>query len=486
MRKLAVKSLKWSFFQQFSTQIINYLSVIVLAALIEPSIQGFVTLASIPVGLVGVLGSFGVREKIIKDKVIDESSKQAMFALINFLSIFMFLLSLALVFIIAIVYKSNYPFLTMLKYGILMSSINPIIIFNHYFESFQTRELNFKGIGILNMISLLFGIILSVWVAYLGFGYMALSLKMILPHLFNLILYLAFFKPSLKYKWTPEVYREFRSFSTFLTLNNIANYFVRNIDYIIIGKFFSPEILGQYAIAYKILLFPMKNVTSRIQQVALPMLSKLNIESSDFKSKYFMIISLLAFIIFPLMAFVGVTADVWVPLTFNQHYNLLVTMVGILSIVGAFQSLVSPVGTLYLLKENTKLMFRNSLINASVITLVFLISSYYGDIYTVIVAYASSWICLILPISMYWIFKMYNIRLTSFFVSIMPSAFCTILGIAIFYISKPYWSWPGMNPILQLFFSFVLLSSIFLLSYLTMNTKEESSLKFYYNLIRGK
>jgi PST family polysaccharide transporter len=397
----------------------------------------------------------------------------------------MYLLSILLVIIIALFYQSNFDFWTMLKYGMLISSINPIIIFNHYFESFQTRELNFKEIALLNTISLIAGILISVFIAYIGYSYLAMSFKMILPHLFFLILYLVYFKPSLKYSWNPTMYKEFKSFSAFLTLNNIANYFVRNIDYIIIGKFFSADVLGQYSIAYKILLFPMKNVTARIQQVALPMLSKLSIDSVDFKRKFLMIIGLVAFIVFPMMAYVAITADIWVPLTFNKKYNLLIMMVGVLSFVGTFQSLVSPVGSLYLLNESTKLMFRNSIINAVVITLVFLISSMWRDIYIVLISYSISWLFLILPISIYWIFKSYGMKVISFFQAISPAAASISVALLILYLYKTYTSFIH-NEILQLSITFVILISVYLMTYQLFNRSQDRSLKFYIQLMRGK
>ena len=468
MRKKAVSSLKFSFFQQFITQIINYISVIILAALVEPAVQGFMTIATIPVGFIGALGSFGIREKIIKEKEINNYYKESLFGLIIIISLFMFLMSIILIIVIAFFYENNFNYNKLVTYGILISCVSPIAIFNNYFESFQTRELNFKTIGFLNIISMTVGIIISIFLAIFGFQYLALSLKIILPHFFNLVLYLLFFKPSFKYIWNPTMYKEFKTFSTFFTLNNIANFFVRNIDYIIIGKFFSAEVLGQYSIAYKILLFPMKNITSRIQHVAMPMLSKLDISSNDFKKKYSMIISLIAFIVFPIMAFVAITADIWVPLTFNKNYNLLIMMIKILSVVGTFQSLVSPVGVLYLLKESTKLMFRNSIINVIIITLVFLISSYYMDIYLVLLSYACSWLLLILPISTYWIYKEYQIKMVSFFKSMAPAFLSILISLVIIYCFE-YYIPTSEFKIVQLTILFLILVLFYLLSYFIIN-----------------
>ena len=484
MREIAVKGLKWSFIQQFVTQIINYLSVVVLAALVEPSAQGFITIASIPIGFVGVLGSMGVREKIIKEKEINIDYKSCLLGFVIVSSGLLFLLSLILTLLVAWFYQDNFSFWVVIKYGLILSIITPVTVYNHYFESFQTRDLNFKGISIINAISLFLGIGISVFIAYNGFGYLGLSFKMILPHLFNLILYVLVFKPSLRVTWCPSMYREFKQFSMYLTFNNIANYFVRNIDYLIIGKLFSADVLGQYSIAYKILLFPMKNVTSRIQSVAMPMLAKLDIRSVNFKNKYFMIIGLISFITLPMMGLIALTAPDWVPLTFNHKYNLLVPMIMILSAVGAFQSLVSPVGALYILKESTKLMFHNSVVVSIVISIAFLLSSLTRQINVVLITYAVTWLVIVLPISMYRIYKVYDMKLTTFFVTMFPSFISVSTSIVIVYFFRIYLL--DFTPISRLIISAISFLGLFLLFYKLIMRKEENSINYYYNLLRGK
>jgi O-antigen/teichoic acid export membrane protein len=484
MRKLAVNGLKWSIVQQIVTQLINYISVIVLAALVDPAAQGFITIASIPIGFVGVLGSFGVREKIIKEKKINAEYRSCLLGFIILTSGLLFVLSILLTFIVAWFYQDNFALWVVIKYGLLISLITPIGVYNHYFESFQTRDINFKGISIVNTISMLMGISISVYVAYIGYGYLGLSLKMILPHLLNLILYIVVFKPSLQVSWCPEMFKEFKIFSMFLTFNNIANYFVRNVDYLIIGKVFNADILGQYSIAYKILLFPMKNVTSRIQAVAMPLLAKLDAGSENFNKKYFMIIGLLSFITLPMMGLIALTAPDWVPLTINHKYNLLVQMIIILSAVGAFQSLVSPVGVLYLLKESTKLMFYNSIAISIVISVAFLISSLTHQINIVLISYAIIWIVFVLPVSMCRIYNVYNMKLSTFFITIIPSFLCVIISIIIVFFCRTYFF--NFEPIANILFSAILFSGLFLLFYRLIMKKEENSIHFYYQILRGR
>ncbi|MGD2554934.1 O83 family O-antigen flippase, partial [Escherichia coli] len=80
-------------------------------------------------------------------------------------------------------------------------------------------------------------------------------------------------RPQFKVNWSEiqEVY----SFSGNLTLFNMVNYFSRNSDGIIIGRFFSSAILGAYSLAYRIMLFPVQSLTSVISRSLYPVISRM-------------------------------------------------------------------------------------------------------------------------------------------------------------------------------------------------------------------
>lgn len=429
MKGKYVKAFKWSIIQQFLTQILNYGSILFLAYLVDPGYHGLITLASLPALLINSVGSLGIRELLTTQKEITNEEKQGYLSFVLFLGFLLFLLSSILSILTAFFYENQYSFYDFMKLGIIISIISPLSVINNYFEAFQSRELNFKGLGIITIISISIGSVISVIFAYFGFYIAALIIKLVLPHFLIFLLYLLFFKPSLALKWTPEIYLKIKSYSLFYTLNSILNYFVRNIDNIIIGKAFSPEILGQYSIAYKILLFPMKNISSRIHAVSMPILSKMDYNSVEFRNRFFMIMGFISLVTLPIMGLLAITANDWVKLTFNNKYTHIVEMIQILSIVGAFQSILSPIGSLYLIKKETKLMFFNSLISSIIVSLVFIVSSFSGDISLVLISYAFSWILIIQLITIYPIFKIYKISILIYFKTILPSIVSTIFSV---------------------------------------------------------
>jgi len=290
-------------------------------------------------------------------------------------------------------------------------------------------------------------------------------------------------KINLKFNWKPSLYKDFRNFSTYYTFNSIANYFVRNADYIIIGKFFPAKILGEYTIAYKILLFPMKNITSRIYGIMLPILSKLDFESKRFKERFFLVVSFIAFIVFPIMVFVSVSAGEWVELAFNSSYTDIKEMIILLSLVGAFQAVISPVGALYILKEKTKAMFINSLIIALLIIVTFLFSSIYFSIFWVVLSYTIVWILLVMPLTVSIAYNIFNFNLSDFIKSIYPSIISSLLAALTYLIIKMF---IADTPMVCILIGISLFIGVYSLCYYLISRNTNNSIAYFLQFFKRK
>jgi PST family polysaccharide transporter len=481
-KKLALEGLKWSYLQQFFVLAINYGTLLILANLIEPKIHGAVVLASLPTGLTGVLGTMGVREKILKETSISAEKFKELMGLVIGMSSIVTLLTIIVSVVISFIYAKQFSFGLLLKLGLSLAIISPLGIFNNYFEALQSRRLKFKKQNILSIFGIAIGCILAIIAAYTHLSYTALVIKLVVPNLVIFIGYVFFIKVDFKFIWARSILIELKDFITYFSLNSIFNYLVRNVDYLIIGKFFSGDVLGQYSIAYKILLFPMRTVTSKVNAVLLPILARIDANTKNFKQKYFLVITVLSFLIFPMMGFISLTSDLWVPVLFNSNYNLLARMISVLAVVGMLQALVSPVGTLFLLKENLKLMLRNSIIVLIVVSGSYLVSSIYFNIYGVVTSFALIWIFLLMPITLTAAFKPYKYRLFDFLKSIMPAFFSLIItGAIAFYITY----FTGLDTILKIMLSFISLSMGYIILYHLLTRRSKINLPYLINLARG-
>jgi len=483
MRELALKGLKWSFLQQFLSQIVNYSSVLYLAAKVVPELHGLITISSIPGGFIGILGTLGIREKITKEKLLNSDDQAGYLGFILMASLIIFILTLALSVAVAFFYAHQFNFNILFKTAVLLSLIPSLGLLNNYFEALQYRKFEFKIASLIGIWSIFIGSGIAMILAFFGQGYLALVIKLLGPHICILFAWVYFSRRNLQFTWKPTLYAGFKNFSTFYTFNSIANYFVRNSDYIIIGKFFPAKILGQYTIAYKILLFPMKNITSNIQGVMLPVLSKLDFESNRFKERFFLVVSFIAFLVFPIMTFVSVSAGEWVKLAFNSSYTEIKSMIVLLSIVGAFQAVTSPVGVLYILKEKTRIMFKNSLIIASLIIVTFLFSSIYFSIYWVVLSYTIVWLLLVMPLTVSVAYKIFNFSFSDFIKSVYPSVVSTVLAGLSYFIIK---SFLLTTPVACLLIGSFLFIAIYFACYHFMSRKTNNSITYFLQFLKKK
>ncbi len=165
------------------------------------------------------------------------------------------------------------------------------------------KELRFKQIGIISVVVNLVCGIIAIILAYAGFSYYALVINSILTGFFTFIIYyiLSPVKPSL---WIQiSSLRKIAKFSIFQFSFNFINYFARNADNLLIGKYFSPSALGLYDRSYKLMKKPLENLTFVITPVLHPVLSSYQNDKKVIYNAYYKIVKFLAIIGFPLSVF---------------------------------------------------------------------------------------------------------------------------------------------------------------------------------------
>lgn len=479
MKSIFISGLKWSAIQQIAFQFINYGTIALLTIWVRPEIHGFFSIVGLSNGLISVIGSLGIKQIIIKneDKFTDNEYNGLLSTTI-IIAIGLFVLSVLLSIIVAYFYKDQFSYQLLVKYGLLLAFISPITVFRDFFEAFELKTLQFRKISIISVVSLLAGVIPSIMLAYFNFEYLSLFFKFFLPHLIFIILFILLFKPKFNFAISNLKFKEFYGFMSYYTLNNISNYFVRNLDYIIIGKFFDPTILGQYSIAYKVLLLPMKNITSRIQLVSFPLLSRENFSSNSFKIKYFKIIFGTALLSFPMVGMIALLSK-YLPFYLpEKNYELLPFLIMILSILGGIQSINSPIGNLFIYIGKMKLLFYNSLTISIITAITYMYLATFDSIKIFVVGMSIFWILIAFPISFLKIFKIYGFRIKNLVNSLILPFFSTLSGFTFASILTPVLKLPVLELILSsiifiLFFSIsmIIIKSIFPQFYLLKTEK---------------
>jgi O-antigen/teichoic acid export membrane protein len=142
-------------------------------------------------------------------------------------------------------------------------------------------------------------------------------------------------------KWRPGLpvrgagVRSMLHFGLNITGFQIVNYFSRNADKILLGRFYGSYVTGLYSRAYSLFMLPISQIRAPLTAVAIPALSHLQNEPARYARYYYKLTSILAFITMPLAGFLFVCSESIIRLLLGEKWMDASPIFRILA-VGAF------------------------------------------------------------------------------------------------------------------------------------------------------
>lgn len=336
LKKQAISGVLWTFAQQFSVQIINFVVQIILARLLLPEMFGLIAMLSVFIAIGQMLMDGGMTSSLIRTKNPDQLDYSTVFVTNFIISISVYLI----VFIGA-------PFISNFYDQDILTNILRVYSLTFVIRSFVavhvaklTNEMNFKLQMKLQIPSTILGAITGVTMAYLGYGVWSLVML-------NLIQTIAFTIQNWMFiKWRPSFtfnkkrfHNHFR-FGYKITLSGLLDSIYNNAYNIIIGKFFSPATVGFYAQAETMRLFPVGQITKVMDKVTYPLFSKIE-NDIQLKSAYRSTMKLVLFAVIPVMSILIIIAKEFFLLLFGEKWLPAVPYFQIL----AFASIVRPISS---------------------------------------------------------------------------------------------------------------------------------------------
>lgn len=147
------------------------------------------------------------------------------------------------------------------------------------------------------------------------------------------------------------------SYSSFQFLFNFVNYFSRNLDKLIIGRYFSMAQLGYYDKSYRLMQLPLQNITFVISPVLHPILSSLQDDKKQLGEKNRKLVRTLSYISFPLGILLYFSADNIIDIIFGPDWKPSIPVFQILALSLPLQIILSTSGSLYQAAGKTNHMF---------------------------------------------------------------------------------------------------------------------------------
>lgn len=354
--------------------IVNILRTLVLARLLAPSDFGLIGMVTVIVGFIAMFKDAGLSTATIqKDTITNQQiSNLAWYNML--VSTGLGLLIVLISPLIAAFYSK--PELTLVSMALAVSFIAEGLFIQH--KALLQRSLRFDTLTLISVSSNTTGVVVAIVSAMFGLKYWSLVMGQVAATITDCMLTFAFCK------WIPLAYdKKIRvdgmfKFGLNIVLSNLVNYFARNADSFIIGKFCGAHQLGIYSKSYQLFRLPTNNILSPIRNVALPALSSIQTNELQFVKYYKSIIALTATLIFPISIYFYFEADFLIPFILGNQWVAAVPIFQLLALGGIVQPITGQSGIVMVATGNSKRYLNWQLIYSFTLVVSFFIGIQYG------------------------------------------------------------------------------------------------------------
>ncbi|OUN99910.1 lipopolysaccharide biosynthesis protein [Bacteroides clarus] len=375
----------WTAIQKYSGLLIQLFVTAILARLLEPIDFGVIAIASVLISFLGMFTEMGFSAAIIQNQSLLQKDLN---------SIYSFCTYVGCITCVIFFFSSNYiatyyvdqrlsTICKLLSVNMLFSGLNivpnALILKAKRFKLLAKRTLGFQLIS---------GII-SILAAYSGLGVYTLLISPIFTAIGVFFVNYHIYPQKFVFRINFDSIKKVVNFSIFDFLSNFVNYFSRNLDKLIIGRYFSLNELGYYEKSYRLMMMPLEYITRTIDPVVHPIFSQFQNDKFYLSKKYNQIVKLISTISFPLGAFLYFAAHDLIHLFFGDKWDAAIPVFQILSISVPLQMILSTIGGIYKSTGKVNWQFFGGNLNTVITISGFILAAIY---YKSIEAIAWAWV----------------------------------------------------------------------------------------------
>lgn len=416
-------------FSQGTKFFLSMLGTVVLARLLYPEDYGLVGMVAVVTGFISIFKDLGLSAATIQKAEVSSQQISTLFWVNVFLSVGIMLFTAAVAPGVAWFYGE--PKLTAITIAYAGGFLFGGLAVQH--EALLRRRMRFVALAVAEIVSLVVSSVVAITLAWYGARYWALvSSQLCLGLTYALAVWIAC-------RWRPGLpvrnsgVRSMLAFGGNLTGFSVVNYFARNLDNLLIGRYWGSEQLGLYGRAYQLLLLPIDQMITPITAVAIPALSRLKDSPERYRQAYLRLLEKVALLTMPVMAFMIASSDWLVGIVLGPRWTGVSRIFSLLGVVGLVQPLASTTGWLFVTQGRTHDMFKWGMIG-STITVASIVAGLKWGAVGVAASYSFTFVIIVIPLLFWYVSRTGPVRMTDFYRTIAPVALASVssLGVLLF------------------------------------------------------
>jgi PST family polysaccharide transporter len=402
--------------------VLRLVGTVVLARLLSPSDYGLIAMVSVIINFAMLFKDAGLSMATIQRAQISQDQISALFWLNLFVSMLLGLVVLASSPVVAWFYgrPELAPITAMLSMSFLVTGLT----IQH--QALLRRHMCFGMLAVIRVTSYATNVVVTILLAVLGWKYWSLVAGTLALGLSNTLMTL-YFCPWVPGRWRRGMdIRDMFVFGGHLTGFNFINYFSRNLDNLLIGKFIGMDALGLYSRAYSLFMMPISQIRGPLTHVAMPVLSRLRDQPERYAKYYQRLVDVLASLTIPFTLYCVLEAEFLIELLLGPRWLGASPVFRILAIAGLIQPVAGTRGLVALSHGFSKRYLYWGLFNAILCTGSFVAGLPFG-IAGIATAYTIMNYILLIP-SLYYCFHMTPVTVSMFFRVLLAPFLCGVLA----------------------------------------------------------
>lgn len=354
---------------QLAKLCLQLVAVSVISHLLQPRDYGLIALAAPFLAFATLLGDFGFSQVVVQKGEISQEQLSALFWI-----------TLVMGCLLAAALAMSAPFTGRFYREPLlvlpMIALSSLLIFKAMSApqmALLTRYMRFRAIAAVEISSVVIGSAIGILVAWSTRSFWALVASQAVVSICTVAgTWIASrWRPSFLWR-APEIGLLLR-FGRNVAGFNLVNFFARNLDNVLIGKVWGDAMLGSYDQAYKMLLFPLNQITAPLGRLALPLLSRLLPEPERYRRSYFSLLEKILVLTVPLTAYLLVMADRIIPAFLGPQWHAVIPIFQWLGLGAFFAPIANSTGWLFMSQNRTGEMFVVGMVSSTLFILSFFI-----------------------------------------------------------------------------------------------------------------
>jgi len=373
LKQKAIVGASWVAAANVGRLALQMLATILLARILSPVEFGLMGMLIVFINFAALFSELGFSAALVQREHIEERHSSSVFWVNLAAGVTLTLIMALLAPLIAAFYRV--PMLAPITAAVALNF--SIGAFNDVQTALLQRAMDFRRLAMIRIGSVATAGAVAVGMALAGFGVWSLVAQMLVQTSTEVLImwWTTPWKPKLLFD--AGAVRELLGFSANFTGFKAFNYWVRNADNLLIGRFVGEFDLGLYTQAYNLLLLPSR-ITNALSDVMFPTFSRIQDETDRIKRILLKTQRAIGLITIPMMAGLLVVADPFVSTLFGEAWTGMVPLLQLMCLVAIKQPVGSTMGWVFQSQGRTDLQFRWAIVAGLITVLLFAIGVQWG------------------------------------------------------------------------------------------------------------